>query len=396
MKSISYRPFFVLWCIVILFLLTDFTGISVSTIFAYSSGPPDGRTGSPVDGKTCNDDCHTSYPLNAGTAVFSISGPAIYTSGETLNMTVSFGSSNTAKHGFELSALDANNNHVGTFSNVDSNTQTINGNYIKHTSAGSSQSGNAIWNVQWTAPTSEVQNPVTFYVAGNEANGDSTNQGDYIYTTITQINSVVSTPSPSPSPIPTTSPSDECSIYAFVKDEDELPLKNVSVCLAGPNDYSECTKTDEDGFYIFEELTSGDYTLVASKSGYQTHTENLHLEPGEELEIETIYLEETCCGSIYGYVVNINGDPVENARLKLRGLRKVKHLKDRAVSDKDGFFEFSKCLDAGKYVITINKKRYRPAQKTVPIEEGEEKDIGEIVLKRKSKKMKMLFEEEAE
>jgi len=71
-------------------------------------------------------------------------------------------------------------------------------------------------------------------------------------------------------------------------------------------------------------------------------------------------------------------------------------MRDRAVSDKDGFFEFSKCLDAGKYVITVNKKRYRPAQKTVPIEDGEEKDIGEIVLKRKSKKMKMLSEEEAE
>ena len=109
----------------------------------------------------------------------------------------------------------------------------------------------------------------------------------------------------------------------------------------------------------------------------------------------SIYLEEAPCGSIYGYVVNINGDPVENARLKLRGLRKVKHIKDRAVSDKDGFFEFSKCLDAGKYVITINKRRHRPAQKTVVIEDGEEKEI-EIVLRKKSNKMKMLSEEEAE
>ena len=70
-------------------------GISASSIFAYSGGPPDGRTGSPVDGKTCNDECHTSYPLTFGTAEFSISAPASYTSGETLNMIVSFGSSTT-------------------------------------------------------------------------------------------------------------------------------------------------------------------------------------------------------------------------------------------------------------------------------------------------------------
>jgi len=163
--------------------------------------------------------------------------------------------------------------------------------------------------------------------------------------------------------------------------------------LTGPDNYAGSTKTDDTGFYTFEELAAGDYTLEASKSGYQTHTEDLTLGEDEELEVETIYLEEAPCGSIYGYVVNIRGDPVENARLKLRGLRKVKHIKDRAVSDKDGFFEFSKCLDAGKYVITVNKKRYRPAQKTVVIEEGEEKDIGEIVLRRKSQKMKMLSEE---
>ncbi|MBM2834368.1 MAG: Branched-chain amino acid transporter, amino acid-binding protein [Candidatus Brocadiaceae bacterium] len=207
MKSITYRLPLVLWCLVALFLLTAFTSIK---IFAYSSGPPDGRTGSPADGfQTCNDiGCHNSYPLNSGSAIFSLSAPTSYTLGETLSISISFGNSSTLKHGFELSALDANNNHVGTFSSVDGdgNTQTSNGDYIKHTSAGSSQSGNASWNVQWTSPTSEVQNPVTFYAAGNEANGDSTNQGDYIYTTTTQISSVVSTPTTTPSATPVVTP----------------------------------------------------------------------------------------------------------------------------------------------------------------------------------------------
>ncbi len=181
--------------------------ISVSTVFASSGGPPDGRTGSPVDNKTCRDDCHSTYELNEGNAKFTISAPNSFVQGQVVDINISFSDSSTAKHGFELSALDAGNNHVGTFSNIDDTTQTADGNYIKHTSIGSSQSGNASWSVQWTAPTSEVQVPVTFYASGNEANGDSTPQGDYIYTTTAQIDSAA-TPTVTATPVitPTTTP----------------------------------------------------------------------------------------------------------------------------------------------------------------------------------------------
>src|SRR3990167_4687057 len=180
----------------------------VNPVFAYTNGPLDGRTGSPVDGKTCNDDCHTSYTLNSGTAAFSISAPSSYTAGETLSITVSFSNSNTTKHGFELSALDANNSNAGTFINPDSNTQvstdTVTGiNYIKHTAAGTA---NTSWDIQWTPPTSGVTSPVTFYAAGNEANGDSTNQNDYIHTDTAQASSAAATPAPSPTALPTLPP----------------------------------------------------------------------------------------------------------------------------------------------------------------------------------------------
>lgn len=178
----------------ILSLFLFFTVCSIflsysKTISAYSIGPPDGRTGSPADNyKTCYDaGCHNSYTLNSGNAKFLISTPTRYTEGEVIQITVSFHNSSADKHGFELSALDKNNNHVGTFSSIDDNTQTADGNYIKHTMAGSNQSGNARWTVQWTAPTPGILGSVTFYAAGNEANGDDTPQGDYIYTTTVTI-----------------------------------------------------------------------------------------------------------------------------------------------------------------------------------------------------------------
>ncbi|MBM4065431.1 MAG: hypothetical protein FJ266_07285 [Planctomycetes bacterium] len=219
-------------------LVIGIMGIGVSTLFAFSGGPPDGRTGSPADNLlTCNDGCHNNYDLNSGLAAFSISAPASYTPGETLSVSVSFGNSSTAKHGFELSALDTNNNHVGTFSSVegDGNTQTNNGDYIKHTSAGSSQSGNASWNVNWTAPA-DGQGVVTFYAAGNEANGDGTNQGDYIYTTTKQISTAVATPTATPTPTTT-----ECEPEAITLDTKKLNLKlgegkTVTVTVSGADD----------------------------------------------------------------------------------------------------------------------------------------------------------------
>src|SRR3989304_6087144 len=101
------------------------TGILIRPIFAYSGGPPVGFTGSPDDGfRSCNvAECHNSFALNSGNAVFSVSAPSNYTLGEVVSITVSFNNSDTQKHGFELAALDANNNHIGTFGSVDDKTQ---------------------------------------------------------------------------------------------------------------------------------------------------------------------------------------------------------------------------------------------------------------------------------
>lgn len=182
-------------------LVLGVMGGNVRAVSAFSIGPPNGRTGSPADNfLTCRDGCHDSFALNAGAAEFSLSLPAEYSPGETVNVTVFFTQSNTARHGFELSALDASNKHAGTFLSVDNKTQTDDGkgNYIKHTTAGSSQSGNASWKVQWIAPAGEVPDPVTFYAAGNEANGNNINKGDFIYTTTAQMNLAAPTPTATP------------------------------------------------------------------------------------------------------------------------------------------------------------------------------------------------------
>ncbi len=84
--------------------VTGIMSAIASATFAYSSGPPDGRTGSPADSlQTCNDTgCHNNYALNSGSAAFSISAPSTYTLGEVLSITVSFSNSTTANPTFAI------------------------------------------------------------------------------------------------------------------------------------------------------------------------------------------------------------------------------------------------------------------------------------------------------
>lgn len=205
-------------------------GVIVSPMFAFSAGPPNGRTGSPADNfKTCKDiGCHNTYELNSGEATFSISAPGDYTLGEVVPITIFFNNSDTQKHGFELSALDADNNRAGTFSPVDGLTQTDDGKgyYIKHTATGSRQSGNTSWSVLWTAPSSEVKNPVTFYATGNEANGNGSNDGDYIYKITREISQLAATPIPTVTPTLTATPTPpECETELISVSLSELELQ---------------------------------------------------------------------------------------------------------------------------------------------------------------------------
>ncbi len=159
--------------------------IGSKLVFGFSGGPPAERTGNPEEicgDDTCASSCHTSFAVNGGSAKFSISLPSSeYKPGQTLDITIEFTNTSTAIHGFEITAVDASGNKVGAFAGKDDTTQTVpyDNLYAAHTKIGTAENQ---WIVQWTAPTTNVSDPVTFYAVGNEANGNSASSGDYIYT----------------------------------------------------------------------------------------------------------------------------------------------------------------------------------------------------------------------
>ena len=190
-KSVFY---FIVNVAILLIVLTK-------TLFAWSSGPPAYKTGAPGDDGACNS-CHNSFSLGSGSATFSITGASsTYTPGKAVKIKISFSNSIGELHGFEMTALDADGNNIGKFKAIGKTTQVIppkdyrglkkadKGTYIEHTSKGNKKKR---WKVKWTPPASAT-GTVTFYAAGNEANGNGSSSGDYIYTTTLEITAASST-----------------------------------------------------------------------------------------------------------------------------------------------------------------------------------------------------------
>ncbi len=156
-------------------------------LVAFSNGSPAEATGAP-DEQTCgNSSCHNVDP-NTGDAILKleIDGTTeTYEADATYTLKVLLEDAQSAKNGFQIVALDAENNNAGTWTITDANAmQERDGNtlgdrkYVTHTSNGNRQ---AEWSLDWTAPSSDV-GAITFYISSIDSNDNGTKSGDNLYT----------------------------------------------------------------------------------------------------------------------------------------------------------------------------------------------------------------------
>ena len=169
------------WGVLVLFFVA-----SSGSVFANSFGPLDGLTGAPTE-NNCTQ-CHFGNELDASGGSLVLTIPETYEPNEVYTIIVNLSRAGQNRWGFEMTALDADGARAGSFE-VDNaaNTKVSEANskqYIKQTAVGSAQGTNDAhsWEFQWTAPDADV-GPITFYAAGNAANGDFGITDDYIYTT---------------------------------------------------------------------------------------------------------------------------------------------------------------------------------------------------------------------
>jgi hypothetical protein len=164
----------------LLAILVLYPAIAVS----FPTGAPASRTGAPGDIGTCNASrCHNTFALNSSTGSVTITTDDHYVPGQPMVLTVTVARDEAVRFGFEITAKDASNQHVGTFTLIDPNTEFAENdpNYVTHDNAVDGTASHA-WTVGWTPP-GDATTPVTFYAAGNTANGNDLPSGDHIYTT---------------------------------------------------------------------------------------------------------------------------------------------------------------------------------------------------------------------
>ncbi len=149
-------------------------------------GASAGNTGAPNESNCTS--CHLGGGVNDGSTEnlldFTVGGATIteFIPGQTVDMTLTT-LSNVSKKGFQITALDENNNPAGTFI-ASANTKLLNGagpiagrKYVSHTAGTNAASG---WEFSWTPPVTPI-GAVTFYVATNKSNGNGLDNGDVIY-----------------------------------------------------------------------------------------------------------------------------------------------------------------------------------------------------------------------
>ncbi|MBK7707175.1 MAG: VCBS repeat-containing protein [Acidobacteria bacterium] len=172
--------------------LVGFQGYFERRIDASASGPTASNTGAPGEANCTA--CHSEFTVNSGTGSVTIGAiPANYLPNQQIPVTVTTAQADAVIYGFQMTAVDSLGREVGTFTlptQVPPQTQfatgIVGGNqrrYVHHTVDGviPTQFGSKTWNFTWTAPNRRA-GKVSFYVAGNAANSDSTTGGDYIYT----------------------------------------------------------------------------------------------------------------------------------------------------------------------------------------------------------------------
>jgi hypothetical protein len=195
---------------------------------AFSSGPPAGYTGAPGEANCTL--CHSSFLVNTGSAGFGVTVPQTFVPSTAHSVNVAFSGSSNPRHGFEITARDGAGVASGGWQVVQIGlTKNAFGSTVhhEHTSLGNAQSA---WVMNWLAPASLPNGPVTFYAAGNQSNMDFTPGGDYIYTAAAKMyQATLSTPSTTwpmavPNPITLVAPNHGNELYFIVPSVNPTPV----------------------------------------------------------------------------------------------------------------------------------------------------------------------------
>ncbi len=151
---------------------------------SFSTNPPDGMTGAPGD-SFCTE-CHSLQSSTLQGTIDVEGFPLSITPGETYDLTVVNRNTagNAVRAGFQMTILGPVNTRAGDMTNPSAGSVVSNfagRQYFEHNPAQEYPDSSVVrWHVQWTAPELPSGSQITWYAAGNIANGNFQNTGDRI------------------------------------------------------------------------------------------------------------------------------------------------------------------------------------------------------------------------
>ncbi|WP_321311287.1 DUF4214 domain-containing protein [Halarcobacter sp.] len=146
--------------------------------------------------------------------------------------------------------------------------------------------------------------------------------------------------------------------------ENRTPLSNINISLYDTNsNLVDSTTTDTNGFYYFQNLRGGNYTINFSSDDYLDAIGNFDILPNTNNVFSQVLMPENNAqfsqGSISGYIIDaFSGNNLTNVFITVySGLNTTEGTPIRTISSYDGYYTLDG-LEAGYYTITLSKDNY--------------------------------------
>ena len=141
-------------------------------------------------------------------------------------------------------------------------------------------------------------------------------------------------------------------ISGTIVDTENNPIEQVFVNLQKKNGTGASEVTDQNGNFTISGLTTGEYTIELSKTGYIQINEDLELTDGDFLSVEKMMIAKT--GSISGIISDENGSTIEGATITASDINGLEYV---AVSNNEGLYSITS-LEPSSYEVNAEATGY--------------------------------------
>ncbi|PID30144.1 MAG: hypothetical protein CSB55_00015 [Candidatus Cloacimonadota bacterium] len=140
------------------------------------------------------------------------------------------------------------------------------------------------------------------------------------------------------------------SLSGLITDNNSAPIENATVNFTGTA-YS--ATSDENGFYVINDIESGDYNILCSHDDYENQSiNNYHVGLGQSNSLNFILSPDRPVGNLSGIITDYDADlPVSGAIIRIEGTDLMTQ------SDDNGVYRID-YTEEGDYLVSVFKEGY--------------------------------------